>query len=183
MPDEFTAEPVIVDVVLPIEDSESSPAQLAAIAEKLGVDAARILDSRLRKHSIDARQKRIKVQLRFEVGVDAPLAPEPDLEPVYPTAPAKDKDVLIIGCGPAGLFAALRCLERGYKPILLERGKDASARRFDLGPILKKGTVIEDSTMVSSTPAPRSAAPFAPSTKHSSPTEHPSAYSSTHTHT
>jgi uncharacterized FAD-dependent dehydrogenase len=53
--------------------------------------------------------------------------------------------VVIVGCGPAGLFAALRCLESGARPILLERGKDASARRFDLAPILREGRVIEDS--------------------------------------
>jgi uncharacterized FAD-dependent dehydrogenase len=43
------------------------------------------------------------------------------------------------------MFAALRCLELGYKPVVLERGKDASSRRFDLGPILKEGRVIEES--------------------------------------
>ena len=55
------------------------------------------------------------------------------------------RKVIIVGCGPAGIFAALDCIEAGLKPVILERGKDASARRFDLGPILKKGTVIEDS--------------------------------------
>jgi len=50
-----------------------------------------------------------------------------------------------VGSGPAGMFAALRCLELGKKPIVLERGKDASARRFDLAPIMRKGTVIEES--------------------------------------
>eukprot|EP01049_Picozoa_sp_SAG25_P027653 SAG25_NODE_14518_length_254_cov_0.664516_1_plen_47_part_01 len=43
------------------------------------------------------------------------------------------------------MFAALRALELGYKPIILERGKDASARRFDLAPLLREGRVIEDS--------------------------------------
>jgi uncharacterized FAD-dependent dehydrogenase len=64
------------------------------------------------------------------------------------SAPALANDakrVLIVGAGPAGLFAALRCLELGAKPIILERGKDASARRFDLAPILREGRVIEDS--------------------------------------
>ena len=85
------------------------------------------------------------MQLRFEVGVGESLAPEPELHPKYPTASSDAKNVIIVGCGPAGLFAALRCLELGLKPIILERGKDASARRFDLGPILKEGRVIEDS--------------------------------------
>src|SRR5690606_25579538 len=70
---------------------------------------------------------------------------EPKPTPAYAPLPKDAETVLIIGCGPAGMFAALRCLERGLKPLVLERGKDASARRFDLGPILKTGTVIEDS--------------------------------------
>ena len=55
------------------------------------------------------------------------------------------KKIVIVGCGPAGMFAALRCLELGHKPIILERGKDASARRFDLAPIMREGRVIEES--------------------------------------
>ena len=53
--------------------------------------------------------------------------------------------MVIVGYGPAGMFAALRHLELGVKPIILERGKDASARRFDLAPLLREGRVIEDS--------------------------------------
>ena len=67
------------------------------------------------------------------------------LEAHYPPLTAKAEKALIIGAGPAGIFAALRCIELGIQPILLERGKDASSRRFDLGPILKKGTVLENS--------------------------------------
>jgi hypothetical protein len=53
--------------------------------------------------------------------------------------------VVIVGYGPAGMFAALRRLELGVKPIILERGKDASAHRFDLTPLLREGHGIEDS--------------------------------------
>lgn len=135
----------VADIILPLEISEDAAQQKAALAHKLNIAAERIIEIRLLKHSIDARQKQIKVQLRFEVGIDKALPENPELRATYPKAPESGQDVIIIGCGPAGLFAALRCLERGLKPILLERGKDASARRFDLGPILKKGTIIEDS--------------------------------------
>ncbi len=135
----------LVDIVLPIEPSEQESAWKVAIAEKLEIPEGRIVEMRLRKHSIDARQKQIKVQLRIEVGIDQALPPEPELKPNYATPAADAKSVIIIGCGPAGMFAALRALDLGLKPIILERGKDASARRFDLGPILKEGTVIEDS--------------------------------------
>ena len=138
-------EPTLIDIILPLEQSEDTEAQKAAVAAKLNTKISQIVELRLRKHSIDARQRTIKVQLRFEVGVGESLAPEPELHPKYPTASSDAKKVIIVGCGPAGLFAALRCLELGLKPIILERGKDASARRFDLGPILKEGRVIEDS--------------------------------------
>jgi len=138
-------EPTLIDIILPLEQSEDIEAQKAAVAAKLNTKISQIVELRVRKHSIDARQRTIKVQLRFEVGVGESLAPEPELHPKYPTASSDAKKVIIVGCGPAGLFAALRCLELGLKPIILERGKDASARRFDLGPILKEGRVIEDS--------------------------------------
>ena len=142
---EDSAQAPLIDIVLPVEESEHVSAWKTAIAEQLALPEERIVDMRLRKHSIDARQRQIKVQLRIEVGLDQPLPAEPELKPLYDRPTADAKTVLIIGCGPAGMFAALRALELGLKPIILERGKDASARRFDLGPILKKGTVIEDS--------------------------------------
>ena len=134
-----------VDVVLPLDRSEDESARRAAVAEKLCVAVERIGGIRLRKHSIDARQPAIKVQLRFDVALDEPLPP--DEIPVWSAPPlaADARTVVIVGCGPAGMFAALRCLENGVKPILLERGKDASSRRFDLAPLLREGRVNEES--------------------------------------
>jgi uncharacterized FAD-dependent dehydrogenase len=137
--------PHTIDIVLPLEVSEDLEARRGAVARILGVSPDRVRGLRLRKHSIDARQRQVKVQLRLEVAVDEELPEE--AAPVW-SAPALANDakrVLIVGAGPAGLFAALRCLELGAKPIILERGKDASARRFDLAPILREGRVIEDS--------------------------------------
>jgi uncharacterized FAD-dependent dehydrogenase len=85
------------------------------------------------------------VQLRFEVGLGAKLPPQIQPSAEYPQVKPGATRVIIVGCGPAGMFAALRCLELGKKPVLLERGKDASARRFDLAPLLREGRVIEDS--------------------------------------
>jgi len=134
-----------VDIILPLDLSEDETAQRKAAGRKLRVHPARIKTMRLQKHSIDARKKDVKVQLRFEVGIDAPL-PEP--EPIrldLPSVTAAPKTVIIVGSGPAGMFAALTAIERGWRPIILERGKDASARRFDLAPLMRHGTVIEDS--------------------------------------
>jgi uncharacterized protein len=134
-----------VDIILPLDRSEDDQARRQAAAKALGVPLSRIGGVRLRKHSIDSRHKAIKVQLRLDVALDGP--PPPEIRPVWqaPPLPHGAKTAVIVGCGPAGMFAALRCLEEGVKPILLERGKDASARRFDLAPILREGRVIEDS--------------------------------------
>ena len=138
-------EPKIVDLVLPIEQAQETAQLKKAIARELKISKERILDIRHLKKSIDARQQQIKVQMRLEVGIDHPLPQVKKLEAHYPPLTAKAEKALIIGAGPAGIFAALRCIELGIQPILLERGKDASSRRFDLGPILKKGTVLENS--------------------------------------
>ena len=134
-----------IDIILALEKSEDQEAWKKKAARKLGVHPKQICEIRLRKHSIDARQREIKVQLRVEVGVGVALPPEPELNAEYPYAGESASRMVIIGCGPAGMFAALRALELGYRPIVLERGKDASSRRFDLAPILREGRVIEDS--------------------------------------
>ncbi len=134
-----------VDIVLPLEKSEDDDARRQAAAIKLGISLTRIGGIKLRKHSIDARQRAVKVQLRLDVSLDSPLPPDETPRWSAPPLSTDARAVIIVGCGPAGLFAALRCLENGQKPILLERGKDASARRFDLAPLLREGRVIEES--------------------------------------
>lgn len=134
-----------VDIVVPLEKRAEQKWWLRPVARKLKCHPKQIRGLRLVKESIDARKSPVKFQLRVQVGVDEDL-PEKEL-PHFEIAKVGDDApvVLIVGCGPAGMFAALRCLELGLKPIVLERGKDASARRFDLAPLLRKGTVIEDS--------------------------------------
>lgn len=136
----------MVDVVLPLDQSDNALIQRQYVARKLHVPIDSILELRLRKRSIDARKREIKVRLRFAVGLtNQPLCEEPPLIADYPNVPSHAPRAIVVGSGPSGLFAALQLIELGIRPIVLERGKDVSARRFDLAPILREGRVIEDS--------------------------------------
>ncbi len=135
----------VVDIILPLEQSEDRAVWIKNAARKLGIQPKSVSDIRLRKHSIDARRTPVRVQLRLELAIGGQLPSEETQERRYPNVGAAPKTVVIVGCGPGGLFAALRAIELGLRPIVLERGKDAIRRRFDLAPILREGRVIEDS--------------------------------------
>ena len=96
-----------------------------------------------RKRSIDARKKQIKINCSFEVYFND----ESVTEEVYFVLQdvSYKKEIGIVGAGPAGLFAALRAIELGFKPIIFERGKDVRSRRRDLAILNKEGIVNSES--------------------------------------
>jgi uncharacterized FAD-dependent dehydrogenase len=97
------------------------------------------------KRSIDARQKAIKFNIKGTVFFKDEVYIEPKLElPEYKNV-SNSQEVIIIGAGPAGLFAALQLIELGLKPIVIERGKDVRGRRRDLKAINVDHLVNEDS--------------------------------------
>ena len=97
------------------------------------------------KRSFDARQKSIKVNLKGLVySMDESYHPNKHDLPDYPNV-AHQQEVIIVGAGPAGLFAALQLIELGLKPIVIERGKDVRGRRRDLKAINLEGIVNKDS--------------------------------------
>ena len=97
----------------------------------------------LRRKSLDSRQRNIFYLMRFEV-YDQGEIPVNHHKTVYQNVENKPS-VIIIGAGPAGYFAALKLIERGIKPIVLDRGKDVRARRRDLRAIQQDGQVNEHS--------------------------------------
>lgn len=97
------------------------------------------------KRSIDARQKAIKFNLKLNIYFKDEVYTESKIElPNYPNVTNK-QEVIVVGAGPAGLFAALQLIELGLKPIVLERGKDVRGRRRDLKAINVDGIVNADS--------------------------------------
>jgi len=96
------------------------------------------------RQSIDARSRQVKVNVQAEVYLNE-LPPSLIQTPLhYPDVTNRPK-ALIVGCGPAGMFAALRLIELGIKPILFERGKDVRSRRRDLAAINKDHIVNSES--------------------------------------
>lgn len=87
-----------------------------------GIPEKEITHIQVVKRSIDARQKAVMINLKVDVYVNEPFAPEDFSLPEYPQV-GSCEEVFIIGAGPAGLFAAMRCIELGKKPIVIERGK------------------------------------------------------------
>lgn len=114
------------------------------IRQHLSLSPQATLTVKIRKRSMDARGRAIRINLTVLAAVDEPI-PSEELQFSYLDVSASLKTCHIIGAGPAGLFAALRCLETGIKPIIIERGKDIKARRRDLAAINKEHTVNPDS--------------------------------------
>ncbi|MBI2279303.1 MAG: FAD-binding protein, partial [Bacteroidetes bacterium] len=100
-------------------------------------------DFRIVKRSIDARKRTVKINLKIEIYIHEEI-PSPIEKTVYQNVENGTK-VNIIGFGPAGMFAALKLIEKGFKPIVLERGKDVRSRRRDLAAITKEQVVNPDS--------------------------------------
>lgn len=117
----------------------------AAVSTTMGIDANRLRHIAVTRRSIDARQKRVMVNLGLRVWVDEEPESVSLVQPVEYSPVTGDKSVVVVGAGPAGLFAALRLIELGVKPVILERGKDVDSRRKDMARIARENVVDPDS--------------------------------------
>lgn len=125
----------------------------AAIADELklhistqeDLDINRIRSIRIIKRSIDARQRNVMVNLKVRVYIDEEPANDPLVPPIKYSDVSDKPSVVVVGAGPGGLFAALRLIELGIRPIVLERGKDVQERLKDVARISREGIVDPNS--------------------------------------
>ncbi len=113
-------------------------------AEMLHIDARTISNIRIRKSSIDARQRNIVVHVTADVYLAGESVPE-DYEHIEYSSVENAPQAIVVGAGPGGLFSALRLIELGIKPIVLERGKDVHSRKHDIAKIRETQKVDPES--------------------------------------
>ena len=135
--------PQNITLVLTPRQAADAKYYTSLAARRLGMPEQDIALVRVVKRSIDARQRQPKVNLSLEVYADREPRPAP-VHFDYPSVAGRT-EVVIVGSGPAGLFAALRLIELGLRPVIQERGRDVSARKVDIAQINRNGDVDPDS--------------------------------------
>lgn len=138
---------MIKDISLKLLPSEAADEVIIKryIARIEAVQATAISGFHILKQSIDARSRQPWINLTLKVFINEPFQQRELIPFVFRDVKKAVRTVIIIGAGPAGLFAALQLIENGIKPIILERGKDVRARRRDLALLNKEGEVNPDS--------------------------------------
>jgi hypothetical protein len=115
------------------------------LAKSTGRKISSITGFHILKKSIDARSRTIWVNLTLNAFIDEPFHTRTIQPFQFKDVKSADRKVIIVGAGPAGLFAALQLIESGIQPIILERGKDVRARRRDLASLNKDGIINPES--------------------------------------
>lgn len=127
-----------------LPEEEISNILLLKASEKLSISTAEISGIKILRKSIDARKPKIFFNYKVAVYLNEPVSNTSNYTFKYKDV-SHAKPIHIIGFGPAGMYAALRCIELGFKPIVLERGKNVQDRRRDLKAINQDHLVNEDS--------------------------------------
>ncbi len=129
--------------VLPEQAANEQSIKLYVAREK-GLDTRTIKAIRILKRSIDARQRTIYINLTIRIYINELPTGEEYLHTYYPIVD-EGPEVIVVGAGPGGLFAALRLIELGCRPIVVERGKDVHTRKRDIARISREHTVDPES--------------------------------------
>jgi len=136
-----------VDLDLSLDEAASAERVRAAAARRCGVTIARVAAVKVTRRVVDARRARARFRLSVRVffrGDAIPREPAPAPSRLR-AVPRTKPPVVIVGAGPAGLFAALGLAERGIAAVVVERGKPVQARRRDLAELNKRGVVNPES--------------------------------------
>ena len=133
-----------IQLRLTLKDEERSDILLIKAAQYLSIPKADITGIKVLRKSIDARKPKIILNYKLSIYIKEALPEKSEYQFDYKDV-SKAKSIHIIGFGPAGMWAALRCIELGFKPIVLERGKNVKDRRRDLKAINQDHFVNEDS--------------------------------------
>ena len=115
------------------------------VAAEVGCAASEVTGYTTLKRSIDARSRQVFINLSIEAFINEPYHSRQFNKVQFGDVSHEEKKVMIIGGGPAGLFAALQLIEKGIKPVILERGKDVKSRRRDLAVLNKEGIINPES--------------------------------------
>lgn len=128
------------------EEAASENILYSRAASSLQISTADIHDLRVVRRSIDSRRRAIIINLTVAVAWGNDLsAIEPHTPEIFPPLPTDAPEAVVVGAGPAGLFASLQLISKGIRPILLERGKDVDSRRLDIARLNRTGEVDKDS--------------------------------------
>ncbi len=133
-----------LDITVSPRTAEDPDGIRNSLANLLGLSSSEISHFVIIRRSVDARRRPVLIHLKLRVFIGEDPIDEKPPEFNYKDV-SKAQEVLIIGAGPAGLFAALRLIELGYRPIILERGKTVSERKLDIASLNRNEQIDPDS--------------------------------------